>query len=98
MSIMQCHYQQPQKKSKNTPSINHISKNVRYDLYVRDTVVNLGGKSKRAIAVNGQIPMPTLTFTEGDTAEIYVHNELNESTSLHWHGLFYQIKKMVCRI
>ncbi|MBF4491542.1 multicopper oxidase domain-containing protein [Flavobacterium sp. MR2016-29] len=61
---------------------------VRYDLYVRDTVVNFSGKSKRAIAVNGQIPMPTLTFTEGDTAEIYVHNELDEETSLHWHGLF----------
>lgn len=67
---------------------NHISKTVRYDLYVRDTIVNFSGKSKRAIAVNGQIPMPTLTFTEGDTAEIYVHNELNEETSLHWHGLF----------
>jgi CopA family copper-resistance protein len=60
---------------------------VHYDLYVRDTIVNFTGKSKRAIAVNGQIPMPTLTFTEGDTAEIYVHNELNEETSLHWHGL-----------
>jgi len=63
-------------------------KTVRYDLYVRDTIVNFTGKDKRAIAVNGQIPMPTLTFTEGDTAEIYVHNELNETTSLHWHGLF----------
>jgi len=63
-------------------------KTVRYDLYVRDTIVNFTGKEKRAIAVNGQIPMPTLTFTEGDTAEIYVHNELNETTSLHWHGLF----------
>jgi FtsP/CotA-like multicopper oxidase with cupredoxin domain len=62
-------------------------KTVRYDLYVRDTIVNFSGKEKRAIAVNGQIPMPTLSFTEGDTAEIYVHNELNESTSLHWHGL-----------
>jgi FtsP/CotA-like multicopper oxidase with cupredoxin domain len=61
---------------------------VRYDLYVKDTIVNFTGKAKRAIAVNGQIPMPTLTFTEGDTAEIYVHNELNEETSLHWHGLF----------
>ena len=60
---------------------------VRYDLYVRDTLVNFTGKEKRAIAVNGQIPMPTLTFTEGDTAEIYVHNQLNEETSLHWHGL-----------
>jgi len=61
---------------------------VRYDLYVKDTIINFTGKAKRAIAVNGQIPMPTLTFTEGDTAEIYVHNEMNEETSLHWHGLF----------
>ena len=61
---------------------------VRYDLYVKDTIVNFTGKEKRAIAVNGQIPMPTLTFTEGDTAEIHVHNKLKESTSLHWHGLF----------
>jgi CopA family copper-resistance protein len=65
-----------------------VSKRVRYDLYVRDTIVNFGNKPKHAIAVNGQIPMPTLTFTEGDIAEIYVHNELNEETSLHWHGLF----------
>ena len=69
-------------------SVINAQKTVRYDLYVRDTIVNFTGKEKRAIAVNGQIPMPTLTFTEGDTAEIYVHNELNEETSLHWHGLF----------
>jgi FtsP/CotA-like multicopper oxidase with cupredoxin domain len=61
---------------------------VRYDLFVRDTIVTFGDKPKHAIAVNGQIPMPTLTFTEGDIAEIYVHNELNEDTSMHWHGLF----------
>lgn len=62
---------------------------VRYDLHVRDTIVNFSGKEKHAFAVNGQIPMPTLTFTEGDIAEIYVHNELKkESTALHWHGLF----------
>jgi CopA family copper-resistance protein len=61
---------------------------VRYDLYIADTTVTYGGKPKRAIAVNGSIPMPTLTFTEGDTAEIYVHNNLKEETSLHWHGLF----------
>ena len=66
---------------------NIAQKVVRYDLYVQDTIVNFTGKSRRAIAVNGMIPMPTLTFTEGDTAEIYVHNKLKESTSLHWHGL-----------
>ena len=61
---------------------------VRYDLTIKDTIVNFSGKEKRAIAVNEQIPMPTLTFTEGDIAEIVVHNKLKESTSLHWHGLF----------
>ena len=63
-------------------------KRVEYDLYVRDTIVNFSGKEKRAIAVNGQIPMPTLEFTEGDTAVIRVHNELKEDTSLHWHGVW----------
>jgi len=61
---------------------------VRYDLYVRDTIVHYAGKDKRAIAVNGRIPMPTLTFMQGDTAEIVVHNQLKENTSLHWHGVF----------
>ncbi len=78
---------------KNLGPIKFITNNtpprtVRYDLYIKDTTVTFGNKPKRAIAVNGQIPMPTLTFTEGDTAEIWVHNELNEETSIHWHGLF----------
>ncbi len=60
---------------------------VHYDLFVKDTLVNYTGKSKPAIAINGQIPAPTLYFTEGDTAEIYVHNEMDQETSIHWHGL-----------
>lgn len=62
-------------------------KTVRYDLYVKDTTVNYSGKAKRAIAINGSLPAPTLYFTEGDTAEIYVHNTLNEETIIHWHGV-----------
>jgi FtsP/CotA-like multicopper oxidase with cupredoxin domain len=56
---------------------------VRYDLYVKDTIVNYSGKPKRAIAVNGGLPAPTLYFTEGDTAAIYVHNTLTEETIIH---------------
>jgi FtsP/CotA-like multicopper oxidase with cupredoxin domain len=66
----------------------YAQKIVKYNLVISDSTVNFSGKPKRAIAVNGQIPMPTLTFTEGDTAEIVVHNKLKESTSLHWHGLY----------
>jgi FtsP/CotA-like multicopper oxidase with cupredoxin domain len=62
---------------------------VRYDLYVRDTMVNYTDdkKMRHAIAINGSIPAPTLTFNEGDTAEIWVHNEMHHETSIHWHGL-----------
>lgn len=69
--------------------VNLLSGNaVRYDLYVTDTTVNFTGKQKHAYAINGSIPSPTLVFTEGDTAEIYLHNMLkSEETSLHWHGV-----------
>lgn len=60
---------------------------VTYDLYVKDSLVNYTGKSRKALAINGQIPAPTLHFTEGDTAVIRVHNLLNEPTSIHWHGI-----------
>ncbi|TNE78973.1 MAG: copper oxidase [Bacteroidetes bacterium] len=56
-------------------------------LYIGDTMVNFTGKQRMAITVNGSIPGPELHFTEGDTAEIYVHNTLGTETSVHWHGL-----------
>jgi len=62
-------------------------KTVRYDLYVNDTLVNYTGKQKHAFAVNGTLPGPDLVFTEGDTAEIYVHNLAKHETSIHWHGV-----------
>ena len=68
-------------------SFTFSQKTVRYDLYITDTVVQLSDKPRAAIAANGQIPMPTLTFTEGDSAVIYVHNKLKNETSIHWHGL-----------
>jgi CopA family copper-resistance protein len=60
---------------------------VRYDLFVADTVVNYTGKKVHGISVNGQIPAPPLYFTQGDTAEVYLHNLMNTETSLHWHGI-----------
>jgi FtsP/CotA-like multicopper oxidase with cupredoxin domain len=63
------------------------ARTVVYHLTVNDTVVHYTGKSKHAIAINGSIPAPTLYFTEGDTAEIYVHNAMMEETIIHWHGV-----------
>lgn len=63
-------------------------KTVVYHLYITDTMVNYTGKSRHAYAINGTIPGPDLVFTEGDTAEIYLHNMLkDEETSLNWHGV-----------
>jgi FtsP/CotA-like multicopper oxidase with cupredoxin domain len=40
-----------------------------------------------AYAFNGQVPGPTLRFTQGDRVRINVGNHLPESTTVHWHGL-----------
>ena len=40
-----------------------------------------------AYAFNGQVPGPTLRFTQGDRVRINVTNHLPESTTVHWHGL-----------
>lgn len=69
------------------PFFTRIGTRVIYHLYVTDTVVNYTGKARPAMAINGSIPAPTLTFTEGDSAEIYVHNSSMMETSIHWHGL-----------
>ena len=47
------------------------------------------GKTYRmAIAVNGQIPGPTLIVHEGQTVIVHVHNKLTtEGISVHWHGM-----------
>src|SRR5579863_2668360 len=60
---------------------------VEYHLNITDTTVNYTGRYRHAIAVNGQLPGPTLQFTEGDTAVIYIHNMMMMPTSIHWHGL-----------
>ncbi|MBC7652907.1 MAG: multicopper oxidase domain-containing protein [Oligoflexus sp.] len=62
-------------------------KRVVYDLYITDTLVSFTGKTVKAQAINGQIPGPTLRFTEGDTAIIHVHNKMKSETSMHWHGI-----------
>lgn len=49
--------------------------------------VNFSGKCAEALAVNNQIPGPTLHFQEGDDVTINVHNHLQEGTTIHWHGV-----------
>lgn len=57
------------------------------DLTVAYKTVNFAGKERCAIAVNDQIPAPTLHFKQGDHVKINVHNKLDKDTAIHWHGI-----------
>jgi hypothetical protein len=58
-----------------------------YRISVSEKTINLSGKDRKALAVDVQVPGPTLRFKEGGYAVIYVKNELKTETSVHWHGL-----------
>ena len=60
---------------------------VEYDLTIARQEMNFTGQTVQAITVNGQLPAPTLRFTEGDHAVIRVHNQMDVETSIHWHGI-----------
>lgn len=57
------------------------------NLTVGYKTVDFTGKAVQALAINDQIPGPTLHFKEGDTVTINVYNHLKEGTTIHWHGL-----------
>ncbi|MEP1954226.1 MAG: multicopper oxidase domain-containing protein, partial [Algoriphagus sp.] len=58
-----------------------------YTLSIKKDMVTKAGKPVPAMTVNGGIPGPTLTFQEGGYAVIYVKNEMDVETSVHWHGI-----------
>jgi FtsP/CotA-like multicopper oxidase with cupredoxin domain len=58
-----------------------------YHLTIRQEQVSKAGKTMLGMTVNGGIPGPTIRFKEGGYAVIYVKNEMNVETSVHWHGL-----------
>ena len=46
-----------------------------------------GGRSGHAFAVNGTVPGPLVRLRQGQTARLHVTNNLDEDSSIHWHGL-----------
>lgn len=45
------------------------------------------GRRGPGIAVNGSVPGPLIRLREGQNVRLNVTNDLNEDTSIHWHGL-----------
>ena len=56
-------------------------------LLIRKQKIRIGGRDVMAKTINGSVPGPTLHLREGEPVTIIVTNELDEPTSLHWHGV-----------
>jgi len=58
-----------------------------YNISVDPVVIDTGVFKKEGIGYNGASPGPVLRFKEGEDVTINVTNNLDETTSIHWHGL-----------
>ncbi len=60
---------------------------VEYDLTIGRTPFDVGGRHGRAITMNGTVPGPLIRLQEGEEVVLRYTNDLDEETSIHWHGL-----------
>ncbi|MES2960756.1 MAG: copper resistance system multicopper oxidase [Pseudomonadota bacterium] len=58
-----------------------------YDLEIKKQNVFITGKAVEAITINDGIPGPTLRWQEGEDVVVNVKNTMDETTSIHWHGI-----------
>lgn len=58
-----------------------------FDLRIGETAVNITGRPRTALTINGSLPGPLLRWREGETVALRVANALDEDTSIHWHGI-----------
>jgi len=56
-------------------------------LRIARQTMRVDGKVSRAIGINGTVPAPLVRLTEGQQARLTVVNDLDEDSSIHWHGL-----------
>ncbi|PKP87996.1 MAG: copper resistance system multicopper oxidase [Alphaproteobacteria bacterium HGW-Alphaproteobacteria-17] len=56
-------------------------------LRIARQTMRIDGKVSRAIGINGTVPAPLVRLKEGQTARLTVVNDLDEDSSIHWHGL-----------
>ena len=66
------------------------AKVVTYDWSLTWVWANPDGREARpVVGINNQWPCPTIHVEKGDKLIVKLHNNLgNETTSMHWHGLY----------
>jgi CopA family copper-resistance protein len=47
----------------------------------------IDGRPSKAIGINGTVPAPLIRLREGQNVRLRVVNDLDEDSSIHWHGL-----------
>jgi len=52
----------------------------------RQTMI-IDGQASQAIGMNGTVPAPLIRLREGQNVRLQVVNDLDEESSIHWHGL-----------
>ncbi len=57
------------------------------DLIIKKKTIRIGERKAEAMTINGAVPGPLLRMREGESVTLRVKNELEEPTSIHWHGL-----------
>ncbi|TPW05737.1 MAG: CopA family copper-resistance protein [bacterium] len=57
------------------------------DLTVGQTPFTVNGRTAMATTINGVLPAPVLRLREGQNVRLSVTNQLDEDTSIHWHGI-----------
>ncbi len=64
-----------------------FSATVNYEFDIDRVLVNITGSPVEALAIDGQIPAPTIRAAVGDILRVTFHNHLDVPTSVHWHGI-----------
>ena len=64
-----------------------VLEGTEFDLRIGQTRVNVTGRERVALTINGSLPGPLLRWREGDTVTLRVSNTLDDDTSIHWHGI-----------
>ena len=57
------------------------------ELKIAQQMMTIDGRKMRAIGVNGTVPAPLIRLREGQTVRLHVTNDLDEDSSIHWHGV-----------
>ena len=76
-------------QSYNTLWIPDTLSGTNFNLVIKDTFAQVVSSGNQTITggINGKFWGPTLFLNKGDVVHMDIQNKLNDSTTIHWHGM-----------